>query len=668
MVVALAAAHWSSLGNSFQYDDFHSIVDNPHISRLSGIPRFFTTPEMFSVDPARAMPRPLLLVTYALNYRIHADEVRGYRVVNLALHGLATGLVYGLTLQLGGVRVAAAAAAMLFALHPVNVEAATYISSRSESLAACFVLAALVLYLRARQAVPRRLPLLTLSVACFAGGLMSKSSAIVLPVLLATYEGWRRTGLRGDRIGAYTGTDGHTGKLDTGSSPHDRDYFPLTWLTPYLLVALAYLVVNHQWLAGSLGEPVRPFTVQLWTQIKAGAYYLQLLFMPVALSVEHGFSASVSPLQPPVLASLLLLLSLTAVVARAGGRAALLFVWAVLALLPASLTPLNVLVNEHRLYVPLAAVATAAGLGLQQARRLDCGGLRTAGAFAGMMAIMVVLTYLRTAVWKDEMTLWTDAVRRGAGMYRAHMHLGGAYERQGDTPAALEAYRRATELAPGAVEPWYNLGNALRVLGDLEGAAHAYRQALQRNPDSVSALVNLAALLTAAGQLDEADRLLHRALTVNPSIAVAHLQLGVLRRRQRRDPEAAVALEDALRLEPGMAEAHFNLGNLLFDSGDFRQAAQAYRLALDLRPDYGGAYLNLADLYLGTGAATRAVELLQQGVRHAPGEPRLWFMLGQAQEHTGQLAAARSSYQRFLDKGAAGPAAEAARARLRALR
>jgi protein O-mannosyl-transferase len=580
-------------------------------------------------------------VSYALNYGFQEYEPWGWHALNLLIHAACACLVVLMAGQLGCSARSAALAGMLFALHPVNCEAVNYISSRSESLAAAWYLASLALYLRG-VASARHARWQAASAACFAAALLTKSSAIVLPAALLVYELWRQ--------GAPSCLRRTAARL-----------------TPHALVAAGYLFYQRSWLADSLGEPVRSPLVQLWTQLKAGVYYVELVTMPVALSVEHGFTMSDSLLQAPVLAALGLLLSLgLLLVRRVRSRAALLCAWAVLSLLPASLVPLNVLVNEHRLYLPLAFAAVGLAIGLERL------GSRRASVRRVLLLCLLglaVLTRARTAVWRDEFSLWQDAVRKAPGMYRTQMHWGGALEQRGQRRRAVAAYQRAVALAPHAVEPWYNLGNGLRGTGQSQDAAAAYAEALHCAPRFVPAMVNLAALHTAGGDLAAADSLLGLALTLEPRSPVAHQQLGVLRRRQGRSPDAAAAFQLALQLDPGLATAHYNLGNLWFDLELFQESAAAYRQALALAPDHAAAYLNLGDLYLRQEDHGAAVALLRRGVQRALGEPRLWLVLGRAHEATGALGAARSSYERYLQQsGQTGRGAAAVRQHIQELR
>ena len=624
LLLLLLGVYADSLRNGFHYDDFHSLVENPHIRDLGNLGRFFVDPELFSSQPERAMYRPLLLVSYALNYQFSQYGLTGYHLVNWGLHLACAFLVYLLGRVLTGSSLVPALGALLFALHPAQVEVVNYISSRSETLAACGCLGSLLAYAHWRRGGASWL--YWASLGALVCGLLGKSTALAWPLVLALYE-WMLSGAGPRRWRSHLG---------------------------YWLAAGLYLLYTQSMVVKALGQPVRPLGVQLLTQVKAGVYYLYLTAVPLHLNVEHAFAEALTPINLAVILAAMLLGSLGAIcwhLGKGGGLIWLLAGAAVLALLPASLVPLNVLVNEHRLYGSLAFVSL--GLAAVVVRH---GRLAWIGAAA--LLVLALLSHQRSQVWRDELSLWQDAAAKAPGMYRTHLHLGGALEKEGRLPEALQSYQRAAQLAPEAVEVHYNLGNALRQAGRFDEAAMAYARALELDPDFFQAQVNLAALYLQAGQAAQAEPLLRRAVQLRPEVAEAHLQLGVLCRAQGRLSEAESEYLRATELRPDLADAQFNLANLYFDTERYPQAIQAYRQTLALTP-HAGAYYNLGDLYLQQQEYQRAAEVFTQALVRLPGQARFSYGLGRAQEGLGLMREAAANYRSFLGSGQAPPAVEA---------
>ena len=136
-----------AVGHRFHYDDFHSIVENPHIRTLANVGRFFLDPSQFSTHGHNPMYRPVVLASYAVNHAVDGLNPRGYHLFNVLLHGINGILVYALLRALTPTAVAFFAAC-LFAIHPINSEAANYVSSRSEMLMAGFFLASCIAWVR----------------------------------------------------------------------------------------------------------------------------------------------------------------------------------------------------------------------------------------------------------------------------------------------------------------------------------------------------------------------------------------------------------------------------------------------------------------------------------------------------------------------------------------
>ena len=335
LLLALAAGvvQWLGGQGTFHYDDFHSIVHNPHLRSLENIPRFFSDPTLFSGDAKQAMYRPVVLTTYALNYAFDGFDPHVFRLFNIVIHAINCALVLHLVHALTRLPAIAWTAALLFAFHPLSVESVQYISSRSESLMALGLLSALLCYERWQREGTRRW--YGLSLGAFALSVLSKSVGCVGLLLLPLCD-WlqgRPIAQRG-RLLAYA---------------------------PFLVLVGMYVSVSHQVVGKAIGAPVRHYDVQLWTQLKAWVYYAWLGTMPAQLSVEHQFFLSHSLGVPAVWLALLLIVSLLWVAAVARQRLPLFaLLWCALVLLPASVVPLIVLVNEHRLYL----VLVGAGIGL----------------------------------------------------------------------------------------------------------------------------------------------------------------------------------------------------------------------------------------------------------------------------------------------------------------
>jgi hypothetical protein len=189
----------NSFQNSFQYDDVHSIVRNPHIKNFENLPTFFWSPKMGSgLVPETSAYRPLLMVSFGLNYFLGLLDPWGYHLVNLLIHMVCALFVFLVTLNLLRItniekeseddrnRLTALFAALIFAAHPVQTESVTYIIGRSSSLTALFFLTAVWAYIRYRVAGKIRYTFLALFF--YVCSLLVKEAAITLPLVLIFFD------------------------------------------------------------------------------------------------------------------------------------------------------------------------------------------------------------------------------------------------------------------------------------------------------------------------------------------------------------------------------------------------------------------------------------------------------------------------------------------------
>ena len=456
------------------------------------------------------MYRPLLLLSYAFNHAVFSDRAWGYLAVNWLIHLGCSFWVWALARILVGRGRGALFCGLLFALHPLAGEPVNYISSRSESLMACFYLGALWAYLQRAQQGWRHF-----SLGLFGAALLVKSVAITLPVALVLADSYRQ-----------------------GRPRPWRSY------GPYGLVAAAYLglIGANGFLYNSLGAPVRSSAQQLWTQAKAGPYYAKLLLMPWGLSAEHQFFVATHWGQAAVLAGLGLLGSLGWLGWKNRHRLwGFCLLWGGLVLLPASAMPLNVLVNERRLYLSLAGVAWLLGYILKETKpRL----------LWVVLPCFALLSFQRNYVWKSELSLWSDAVAKGPKMYRSQTNLGKALQLAGRDQEALAAYTRAIAIDSTHGDAYNNIATLLHLSGQTEQALLWYEKALARYPNRPEIKQNLADALGRVGRVDEALSHYQRALQLAPASGAIWNNMGQVLYDAGRLAEAENAFKQALRLMP----------------------------------------------------------------------------------------------------------------------
>ena len=537
IVAAGCVTYSNSFHNSFHYDDEHSIIENPNIRSLTSIPQFFVDAGAFSgLDEAR-MYRPLLLVTLALNYACGEYEPPGYHLVNLLFHICNSVLLWVLAARLGAGRGEALLAALLFVVHPMATEPVNYISSRSSLMAAFCCLSGMVLLTRPRS---RGIVWIASISAWYLGGLASKAVATSFPVIVAVY-------LLGRSRLRY-------------------------WYLPAIMVGItvAYVVGTRAIISKAIFEPVRTLNAHAATQTKAFVFYIWTVVMPVRQSVEPQFSMATDWLETPVVTALAFGLTLVLVACRMASRHRMILptVWFFVALLPSSAIPLNVLVNEHRLYLSMAGFALILGV------LFSMGRLK--GIIVLILPPLMALSLQRNTVWRDGEMLWGDAVAKGPGMARPHVNLGKAYIEAGRFREAIAESRRALEINAGLPRAYYNVGWAHHSLEELELAAAHYKRAIELEPKLIEAYNNLGNVYQEQGRPDRAFATYYKALEFRPVRQIYH-NLGNAFLRHGEPDSARIAFEQAIQLDPdrqGSKESYKGLAKALRD-GERHESALA---------------------------------------------------------------------------------------------
>lgn len=420
LVLLAVLAAWSGAGQvGFQFDDWNVIVDNPAVHDWETWRRF--------------MPgiRPLLKASYVAAWTAGGGHPAAFAWFNVAVHALNALLLLALLralaprLGLGaaGERWVPAASALLFALHPAQTEAVTYLSGRSVSLMALFCLAAVLFQVRAAGS---RAPLsLRLGAAlCFALALAVKEHAWAVPVAVLLVErldpavSWRRAWLR--------------------AAPH--------WL---VLGAMAVVVVQVPGFWRLLGASLdtRPLGANLLTQVDGVWYLLTRPLLGLVLNIDPDLAVRTRWTMALALkAAMLVWLAWVAVRTWRGApwlgfALAWTFVW----LLPTnSVLPRTDVANDRQLYLALAgpALLLAGGLARAAPRRVSIP------VVAIVAACLLAVTVSRNRDYASEVALWEATARLSPGKARVWNNLGWSYEGAGRVEDARRAYDRALAIDP----------------------------------------------------------------------------------------------------------------------------------------------------------------------------------------------------------------------------
>ena len=593
IALAVVLTYANGLSGPFILDDQASIVQNAGIRDLGQLDRVLL-PEAESPVAGR----PLASLSFALNYAAGGLDVRGYHVVNVALHLGCALLLLAVARRTLDAPAPAFAIALLWAVHPLNSEVVNYVTQRTESLMALCYLATLYAAIRAAAPSRHRARWQRAAVVACALGMTAKEPMATAPLMVALYDrvflfgSWREAlRARGRLYGA----------------------FAATWAIPALLIAGSPRAAS-----AGLSSGVSPWTYLL-NQAVVITDYLRLSVWPRDLVAYYGWPetltlADVAPYAVLVIA----LLIVTIVALIRWPRLGFLGAWFFVILAPSSsIIPIATEVGaERRMYLPLAALVALAVIGTRAAwRRLapSSRGPRSGGppqpsvaTWAVPLAVVATLlaatTIARTREYASAVTLARTIHERKPTAVSAHM-LGEQLGLAGRDAEAIPYLRAA--IAGGNSRASYQLGTTLMNTGQAD-------EAIQR----------LDAFARTYG-VRQVPRWLEPSA---PEVVAARLLIGQAQIRRNDWRAAAQQADWILERFPRHVEAHRLRADASFGRQQWPDARAAYAVYLQARPADASAWINYGvstvedDLDEAIAAFERAVQLEPAN----PTARRLW--------------------------------------------
>jgi predicted negative regulator of RcsB-dependent stress response len=541
--------YWAALGAAFLAVCivYWPAVEGPFVLDDLYLP--FTAEEMANAPLSRWLigVRPLLMFTFWINHTLSGMQTFSYHFLNLMLHTAAGAFAFLIVRKLlqrvgesGWKRDGLAAfAAGLFLLHPLQTESVAYIASRSETLSVmCFYAAFAVFLYRRREAIGWLESLAVL--ALFAAAASTKEHTAVLPaLLLLTDLFW--SSLRGVW--------------------RNWRVYALTAVAGAAALRMVWRILRS---SDTAGFSVQAFTwIQyFWTQCRAVWFYLRLFVLPFGQNVDHDFAVSKTPLDHGAIFGLVALAAAVGaaiVYRRRYPLASYGFLVFLLLLAPtSSFIPINDVVAERRVYLPFIGLLLIL---VEFARRWKAPPRQAAAALSGVLLLMAVGTYNRSAVWSGAETLWTDAVSKSPHKARPHMQLGFAYFSEQRYDATLTEFEAAARYGPrhyGLLVDWAMADEAL---GRHDEAIGRLREATRRRYDA-NTFSMLGWAYLRAGRLADAGEALDTAERLNPRFAATYAYRGDLYAAQGNPSAALEQYRRALTLDPGSEVARDGLARL----------------------------------------------------------------------------------------------------------
>lgn len=590
-----------SLRNGFtRWDDGFNLLDNLWIRDLSvsGAAKIFTS--FFY-----SMYQPMPLLSYSIEYHFFGLDPVVYHSVNLTLHVLNTLLVFWAAHLLSRNKFTAFITALLFGIHPMHVESVAWVTERKDMLYSFFFLAALVLYLCYRRTIQKKYYIFGL--ISFILSLMSKPSGLFFPVILLFVDLMAQ------------------GRLIKKNFSEKIPFF-LASLIFGAIGLMGHTAISRHTAFGSPDHVLYSAYAVL--------FYLTKLIIPVRLSCLYLLPEKVNGLLPPMyLVSPALLLLLAACVIRAGRRSreivfgSFFFLFTILPAL--EIIPINPsIVFDRYTYLPSIGMFMIIGGGIHAIFLKRSMVAMVAKTLILILlpiyfGVLSTLTWNRCQVWKDSVTLWTDALKNYPRRM-AYLNRGCAYQEKGEYQKAIEDYKKifgsrsCEKTMIHDHEVLNSIGLSYASMGEYKKALAYYKRSIQLDPHYAPAYNNLGGLYQAEGEPELSFQNFQRALELDPALWSAHAGLAELHMSRREFKPAAEAYERALNLNPLRSEIIPRLARAYAELGQVAIAERLFLTDLRRNPASVDSRRGLGALYGNLGEYQRALEVWETAQRLSP--------------------------------------------------
>jgi tetratricopeptide (TPR) repeat protein len=564
------------LGNDFVHDDRIEILQNTFIQDFSHLPQILTSPAWaFRSDSNEQLGsnyyRPVQYLTYAILYHLFGPNPLGYHLFKLLLHLAVCLLLFWIVDYYWERYSLGLVSALMFAVHPANTEAVSWISGITDVLCALFFLITFLFYLkyRANPSLITRLGFYSF----FLVGLFTKESmATFIPILFAyecisskalpTLVSWKRI------------------------------YLPLLIEFCIYLSMRIFAIGSFIYSAQLRYDFLNSYQINL-NQVVLLSQYFRTFFTPLSLNAFHVFDPVLSLLDYRIGIALLLIATVFAIfwlVSRSvepQQRRLMLFgiFWFILALSPVLIFLKRIGENvfaERYLYLPSLGLCISAAVPLQWLRG------KAPRAVNPTLVILLALSSWkvinRNKIWKDELVFYETTARASPGAVLILNNLGTVYAGKVRYPEALKAFEASASARPN-LSAYKNLGQTYAAVGRFADSVRAYEQAAAMSPGDGSIYAGLGDLYFAQRRYSEAITAYQRSLSLNPQVPRVCFNLADACVLEKRYDEAKAAYEKALSLSPNeAARAYRGLATVYTAQNLMEKAAAANREALSVRP------------------------------------------------------------------------------------
>jgi len=485
--------------------------------------------------------------------------------------------------------------ALVFAIHPVQVESVAWVTGLKDILSGFFSFLAIWFYIKYTKKENLYSFYYGIATVSFILAMMAKTTTVVLPIIIFFI-----------------------------------DYFLLKrpWRKIIKPVVLWVILAIPMMIITKLAQPDNPlvFIPNLAQRVLVAGdtitYYLYKLIFPFSMGPDYGRSPAFILKGKIIYFTFILTAGLVIILWTnrkkfpwLSGSAGIFIagILTVLGIIPFHFQRISTPADRY-LYIAMLGPALAAAWLFSRYKKKKL----VKGTFIVLLSIFGVSSFVHARFWKNNMVFYHHALKINPESWLAHNNLASIYEEKKDHVKAIEHYSKAIELHPAYADAYYNLGIVLEKTGNLNEAYRYYSEAIKIQPNYDKAYYNRGIVLEKQHKYNEAIASYSNTIKINPSHVKAYINIGTICEKKGEFQKAVNHYLKALQINPQMAIAHYNIANAYIRLKNYNKAIKHYSLALNIRPNYVEAHNNLGMVLEITGRINEAVNHYSTALRLNP--------------------------------------------------
>jgi protein O-mannosyl-transferase len=600
LVVATATVYWQVKDHEFVNLDDDIYFDEHYVKEgitVDGIKWAFSLK-----DKESTYWHPLTWLSFMLSYELYGPNPGMHHSISLIIHIANSLLLFIVLRRMTGTLWRSAFVAVLFALHPINVESVAWVTQRPNILSTSFWMLTMLAYFyyTHRPGLFRYLLVLII----FMLGLMAKPMLISLPFVLLLLDYW---------------------PLKRISFPISRKVLISLILEkiPLLTISAVSVFITIKSIGAVVSTATVPVKLRIANALVSYVGYIWKMIWPHNLSVYYPYPFALPSWKFAGAGFLLVCFSVLIIwVIRKQSYLIVGWLWFIGTLVPLIglvQTGLQPALADRYAYVSFIGLFIMVAWGIPELLRGWRGSKIGLGIFSiALLLILMMTTWLQLKYWEKSITLFEHAIKVTSNNAIAHNNFGTALAKDKRVNEAIGHFTTALKIFPNYKKACYNLGLAMLSDGNYEKAVYYFFKYLKLCPDDAKGYHRIGLAYFHQGEIAKSSENYFKALDIDSEFDDVHFGLGINFASQGDYENAIKHYHKVLHINADYIDAYINLGNIFFKNGQFNKAISLYTEALRINPNYVTAYLNLGATMLRKGNIQEAVLIFQKANKINP--------------------------------------------------